>query len=71
VSLTEREKIAALISQAMTLYAVHMQEGNIPEHQSIIDFVLKSIPEQHRKSLSMDMIDEIFAFISTNHMEPS
>lgn len=71
MTLTDREKIAALISQAMTLYSVRMEEGSIPEHQSIVDFVLKSTPEHLRQNLTMDLIDEIFAFISSNHVEPS
>ena len=69
--LTDQEKIAALVSQAMTLYSIYMHEGKIPEHQSIVDFVLKSTPEQFRKMLSMDLIDEIFAFISSTRVELS
>ncbi len=71
MSLTDKEKIVILISQAMTLYSVYMQEGKIPEHQSIVDFVLKSMPEQYKPRLNMELIDDIMAFISSNNMELS
>ncbi|MDE1829312.1 MAG: hypothetical protein KGI25_03210 [Thaumarchaeota archaeon] len=71
MSLTEQEKTAILISQAMTLYSIYMQEGKIPEHQSIVDFILKTIPKQYKPKVTMELIDDIFTFISNNNMELS
>jgi hypothetical protein len=69
--LTDREKAVILISQAMALYSIRMQEGKIPERQSVIDFILKSIPQQYRSELSMELIDDVFTFVSSNNMELS
>ncbi len=41
-----------------------MQEDKIPEYGSVIDFVLKNIPEEYRKELTMELIDDVFAFVS-------
>ena len=71
MTLTSREKIAILVSQAMTLYSMRMEEGEIEEHQSVIDFVLKNTPQEYKTSLSIELIDDIFAFISSSNMELS
>jgi len=71
MTLTNREKVVILISQAMALYSIRMQEGKIPERQSIIDFILKSIPPHYKSELSMELIDDVFAFVSNNNMELS
>lgn len=71
MTLTSREKTAILISQTMTLYSMRMQEGKIDERQSVIDFVLKNTPQEYKTSLSIELIDDVFAFISSNNMELS
>lgn len=71
MSLTNREKIGILISQAITLYSARLEENKIPEHQSVIDFILKNVPVQYRSELTIDLIDAVFAFVSNNNMELS
>ena len=71
MSLTNKEKMLILISQALSAYSVRMQEGKIQEHQSVIDFILKNMPKEFSSELSMDLIDDVFSFISNNHMELS
>lgn len=69
--LTNKEKIQILITQAVSAYSVRMQEGKIPEHQSVIDFISKNIPVEYKAELSMELIDEVFSFIADYHMELS
>lgn len=71
MTLTNREKIGILISQAITLYSTRLQENKIPEHQSVIDFILKNIPVQYKSDITIDLIDAVFAFVSNNNMELS
>ncbi|MGI0102184.1 MAG: hypothetical protein ACREA7_06270 [Nitrosotalea sp.] len=71
MTLTNREKMTVLISQAIALYSIRMQDGKIDEHQSVIDFILKNIPQEYRTSLSMELIDDVFAFVSSSNMELS
>lgn len=71
MTLTNREKMAILISQAMTLYSMRLQDSKIDEHQSVIDFVLKNTPQEYRTSLSIELIDDVFAFVSSSNMELS
>ncbi len=62
--LTKREITLIAISQAISQYSMMMQEDKIPEYGSVIDFVLKNIPEEYRKELTMELIDDVFAFVS-------
>jgi hypothetical protein len=71
LTLDAREKIIILISNAITLYSQKLQEGTIPQNQSVIDFILKTIPESSRPELSMELIDDVFSFVSSSHMELS
>jgi hypothetical protein len=71
MGLTNKEKILILISQAISAYSIKMQEGNIPEHQSVIDFISKNIPKEYKSELSMELIDDVFLFVSDNRVELS
>ena len=71
MTLTNREKIIISISNAITSYSQKLQEGTLPQNQSVIDFILKTIPENSKSELSMDLIDDVFSFISNSHMELS
>ena len=71
MELTDQEKTVILVTQAMTLYSISMQEGKIPKNQSVVDFILKNTPENFRQNLTMELIDEIYAFIARSNMELS
>ena len=64
MSLTNREKLIVLITNAITLYSKKMEEGNNPSNQSIVDFILKSIPEDLKPEMSIDLIDDVFSQVS-------
>jgi len=64
MTLTNREKLVVLITNAITLYSKKMEEGNMPQNQSIVDFVLKSIPDDLKSEISMELIDDVFSQIS-------
>ena len=71
LTLTSREKIIISISNSIALYSQKLQEGAITQNQSVIDFILKTIPESSKSELSMELIDDVFSFISSSHMELS
>ena len=64
MSLTNREKLIVLITNAITLYSKKMEEVNTTQNQSIVDFVLKSIPDDLKSEISMELIDDVFSQIS-------
>jgi hypothetical protein len=71
MTLNPREKASIIISHLISIYSKNMQEGKIPPNQSMIDFVLKNMPIAHKPELSIELIDDVFSFIGTQHMELS
>ena len=70
--LTNKEKALVVISNAISVYSVYAKNPDtLPKNISLIDFVLKSTPEELKKEISMDLIDEIFEFVSKTQAELS
>lgn len=67
MALSKKEKTIIFVSQAIITYSAKMQNNEIPEHQSMIDFILQSIPNDFRQELSVELIDDVFAFILEQH----
>jgi len=62
--LSNKEKAISLISNAIATYSLYTETKSLPENQSLIDFILKSIPEEIKSEISMDLIDEVFYYVS-------
>ena len=69
--LTDREKTAIIVSHLVSLYSEKMEKGNIPQGQSVIDFIMKNTPQEHKSNISIDLIDDVFKFIASKPMELS
>lgn len=67
MSLTNKEKIIALISNGITVYSLHQESESLPKNTNMYDFVLKVIPENMRSELSAELIDEVFQYITSTH----
>jgi hypothetical protein len=67
VSLTNKEKIIAIISNGIAVYSLYQERGTLPKNTSMYDFVLKVIPEDIKSELSVELIDEIFQYVSSAH----
>lgn len=72
MTLTNKEKALVVISNAISVYSVYAKNPDtLPKNMSLIDFVLKSTPDELKKEISMDLIDEIFEFVSKTQAELS
>jgi len=67
MELTTREKVIALVSNAVAVYSVKQEEGNLPENVTLFEFILKAMPDELRPELSMEIIDEVFEYVSSAH----
>lgn len=71
MALTSKEKTIVITSHLISLYSEMIEEGKIPQNQSVIDFLMKNIPTEYKPDLSIDLIDDVFSFISSRPMELS
>jgi hypothetical protein len=67
MSLTNKEKIIALISNGIAVYSLYQERDSLPKNTNMYDFVLKLIPEDIKSELSADLIDEVFQYVSSTH----
>ena len=67
MSLTNKEKIIALISNGIAVYSLYQERESLPKNTNMYDFVLKVIPDEIKSELSVELIDEVFQYVSSTH----
>ena len=65
--LSPREKAIALISNGIAVYSLYQENNSLPENISLIDFILKAVPENMKSEISIELIDEVFVYVSGAH----
>ena len=69
MSLSKKEKAIALVSNGIAAYSIYTQNNSLPQNQSLIDFILKGIPDDMKSEVSMDLIYEIFDYVSKSRLD--
>lgn len=67
MTLTDREKAIAIISNGITVYSLYQKRGELPENTTMYEFILKIIPDDIKPEINADLIDEVFVFVSSAH----
>jgi len=67
MTLTNKEKLIAIISNGIAVYSLYLEQGKLPENTTMFDFILKVIPEEIKSELSPELIDEVFEYVSSAH----
>ena len=67
MTLTEKEKLVAIISNGIAVFSLLQERDSLPENTSMYDFVLKVIPEDIKSELSVELIDEVFQYVTSAH----
>ena len=67
MALSAREKAISLIANGIAAYSMYQANGSLPKNTSMIDFVLKAVPEDVKPEVTIELIDEIFAYVSGAH----
>jgi hypothetical protein len=67
MTLTSKEKLVAVISNGIAVFSLLQERDSLPENISMYDFVLKAIPEDLKSELSVELIDEVFQYVSSAH----
>ena len=67
MALSEREKMVAVISNGIAVFSLLKERGELPENTTMYNFVLKVIPKDIRSELSVEIIDEVFRYVTSAH----
>ncbi len=67
MTLTDKEKMIAIISNGIAVFSLLQERDELPKNTTMYDFVLKAIPEDAKPELSVELIDEVFQYVSSAH----
>jgi len=59
-----REKAIAYISGAIATYSLRKERGELEDSSSMYDFLSKTIPDDLDSEAKIELIDEIFQYVS-------
>ncbi len=67
--LNENDKIIAHVSSAIAVYSIRSSNGMLTNDISMIDFILKTIPKDLEAKVSIELIDDVFSYVSGTHFD--
>ncbi len=67
MTLTSKEKMVAVISNGIAVFSLLQERDDLPKNTTMYDFVLRVIPEDIKSELSVELIDEVFQYVSSAH----
>ena len=67
--LNENDKIIAHVSSAIAIYSIRNSNGMLTNDISMIDFILKTTPKNLEAKVSIDLIDDVFSYVSGTHFD--
>ena len=67
MTLTDKEKMVAIISNGIAVFSLLQEREELPKNTTMYDFVLKVVPEDIKSELSVELIGEIFQYVTSTH----
>ena len=67
--LNENEKAVAHIASAISIFSIRQNNSTRAKNTSMVNFILKTIPEDIKPIITIDLIDSVFSYISATHID--
>ena len=67
--LNTNDKTIAHIASAISIFSIRQNTNTLPENISMIDFILKTTPDDVKPNITIDLIDSVFSYISATHID--
>jgi len=65
MTLSNKEKMIAVISNGIAVFSLLQERDELPKNTTMYD--LKVIPEDIKSELSVELIDEVFQYVTSAH----
>ena len=59
----------AHIASAITVYSIRQNTDSLQKNVSMIDFILKTVPDDIKPDITMDLIDYVFSYVSATRFD--
>ena len=67
MTLSEKEKLVAIISNGIAVFSLLQERDELPKDTTMYDFVLKVVPDNIKSQLDAKLIDEVFEYVTSAH----
>ena len=65
-----KKEIAIIhIASSITVFSMRQNDNTLPNNTSMIDFILKTVPDDVKQDVTMDLIDDVFSYISATRFD--
>jgi len=64
-----KEKVIAHIASAITVFSIQQNNNKLPKNVSMVDFILKTVPEDIKQDITIELVDSVFSYISTTRFD--
>ena len=67
MALNNREKMISIISNGIAVFSLLQERDELPKNTTMYDFILKVIPADIKSELNVELIDEVFQYVTSAH----
>jgi len=64
-----KEKAIAHIASAITAFSMQQNTNQLPKNISMVDFILKTVPEDIKQDVTIELVDSVFSYISATRFD--
>ena len=64
-----KEKVIAHIASAITVFSMQQNTNQLPNNISMVDFILKTVPEDIKQDITIELVDSVFSYISATRFD--
>jgi len=64
-----KEKAIAHIANAITVFSMQQNTNQLSKNISMVDFILKTVPEDIKQDVTMELIDSVFLYVSATRFD--
>ena len=64
--MNQREKAIAFVSGAIATYSLRKERGELTDSASMYDFLAKIMPDELNSEAKIELIDEVFEYVSNS-----
>ena len=67
--LDRKEKLIAHIASAISVFSMRQNTNQLQKNTSMVDFILKTVPEDIKQDVTIELVDSVFLYISATHFD--
>ncbi len=64
-----KEKAIAHIASAITVFSMQQNTNQLSKNISMIDFILKTVPDDIKQDITIELVDSVFSYISATRFD--